>query len=190
LNVVPTRLPGLVLIEPRVLGDSRGWFYEAYHAERYREAGVRETFVQDNVSMSGEGVLRGVHLQNPKPQGKLVQVLAGRVWDVAVDLRTGSPHFGQWEGYELSVENHRQFYIPPGFGHGFVVLEGPAILSYKCTDHYHAAGDMAVKWDDPEIGIEWPRKEGLIISEKDHNGMALRDVPPGRLVPYGASQRP
>lgn len=182
MNVLPTRLPGLVLIEPRVLEDSRGYFFEAYQEERYRQAGLPDVFVQDNVSISKAEVLRGIHLQNPQPQGKLVQVLQGAVWDVAVDLRYGSATFGQWEGFELSVANHHQLYIPPGFGHGFVVLQGPAMLGYKCTAPYHAPGDMTVRYDDPDLAIEWPLTEGLIVSDKDRAGMSLRDIPRERLM--------
>lgn len=184
---LPTRIPGLLLIEPRVMGDSRGWFYEAYRQERYREFGLPDQFVQDNVSFSHANVLRGLHLQNPHPQGKLVQVLQGSVWDVAVDLRAGSPTFGEWEAYELSVENHRQFFIPGGFGHGFVVLDGPALLSYKCTDRYDAAGEMTVLWNDPDLAIQWPVKDGLIISDKDSAGLRFRDLRLDRLVPFDSS---
>ena len=181
MNELETRLEGLRLFEPRVMNDSRGWFYEAFQAERYAELG---SFVQDNVSFSHPGVLRGIHLQNPHPQGKLIQVLQGRVWDVAVDLRAGSPTFGEWEGHELSVENHRQYFIPGGFGHGFVVLDGPALLSYKCTDYYHGPSELTVLWNDPDLAIRWPASDGLTISEKDLGGVPARSLPEDRLVPY------
>jgi dTDP-4-dehydrorhamnose 3,5-epimerase len=181
MKIIPTRISGLILVEPKTFGDDRGSFFEAYHETRYREAGITDHFVQDNVSVSNSGVLRGLHFQNPNPQSKLVQVLRGSVWDVAVDLRQSSPTFGQWEAYELSEHNHRQFYIPTGFAHGFVVLEGPAMLSYKCSALYDPVGDTTLRFDDPRVAVPWPVSEGLILSEKDRNGKFLADIAPGRL---------
>lgn len=184
MTVLPTRLPGLVLFEPRVFGDSRGWFFEAFHAGRYCGAGLAGPFVQDNVSWSGPGVLRGLHLQSPNPQGKLVQVLAGAVWDVAVDIRFGSPTFGEWEAFELSAENHRQFYIPPGFAHGFAVLSAPAMMTYKCTAYYDPAAEVTLRYDDPTVGVNWPVTDELELSGKDRLGIALADLPVERLIPF------
>ena len=166
MKVTETTLPGVLLIEPRLFGDSRGAFWETWNAARYAEAGIPSAFVQDNVSRSSHGVLRGLHLQHPQAQGKLVQVLQGEVFDVAVDLRRDSPCFGQWVGATLSVENARQLWVPPGFHHGFCVLSDVAVFCYKCTDFYAPQTELGVLWNDPDIGIDWPL-EDPILSDKD-----------------------
>lgn len=175
MNVIETRLSGVLIVEPRVFGDERGFFYESYHAERYRDAGIPTAFVQDNLSLSRRGTLRGLHLQHPNGQAKLVSVLQGEVYDAAVDVRVGSPHFGQWTGAVLSAENRRQLYIPSGFAHGFCVLSEQALFSYKCSELYHPECEMTVKWDDPRIGIEWPVDQPL-LSAKDLQGVALGSI--------------
>jgi len=183
VNVLPTDLPGVVVIEPRVHGDARGYFLESWHRERYRDAGLPEAWVQDNLSRSARGVLRGLHLQSPEPQGKLVSVLDGEVFDVAVDVRWGSPAFGRWTGVALSSENHRQLYVPEGFAHGFLVLSDRALFAYKCTRPYVPSAEVGVIWDDPDIGIAWPI-EAPSLSAKDAALPRLRDIPPERLIPY------
>ncbi len=183
MKVIPTNLPGVVVIEPQVFGDQRGFFLETYQAERYRAAGITATFVQDNHSRSRRGVLRGLHFQLRHPQGKLVQVMRGEVFDVAVDIRRGSPTFGHWFGTVLSDENHRQLYIPPGFAHGFCVLSEVADFTYKCTDYYHPEDEGGVFWQDPAIGIDWPVAEPL-LSDRDKNQPMLAAIPPERLPRY------
>ncbi|WP_201315287.1 dTDP-4-dehydrorhamnose 3,5-epimerase [Dyella sp. EPa41] len=185
MKVVETSLPGCIVIEPQVFGDSRGFFYESYNEAKYREAGVDRKFVQSNVSRSARGVLRGLHYQWPHPQGKLVSVLEGEVYDVAVDIRRGSPTFGQWAGVMLTADNHRHFWIPEGFAHGFCVLSEFATFSYQCTDLYDAKADGGVRWNDPAIGIDWPVSEPL-LSDKDGKTPLLADVPPDRLPEYRA----
>lgn len=180
MNVLTCDLAGLLVIEPKVHGDPRGFFLETWNLRRYREAGLGADFVQDNVSFSRRGTLRGVHFQNPNPQGKLLQVMQGEVFDVAVDLRRSSPTFGKWHGLVLSGENKRQFYVPPGFGHAFLVLSDNALFHYKCTEFYSPRDEVSIRWNDPDIGIEWPMKEPL-VSERDANGLRLRDLPPDRL---------
>lgn len=175
MKIIETGIPGLVIIEPLVHGDSRGFFMETWHAERYRSIGLPGQFIQSNLSRSGAGVIRGLHYQNPKPQGKLVSVFEGRAFDVAVDVRSDSPTFGQWAGVELSAENHRQFYIPEGFAHGFCVLSNSVLLSYLCTEVYHAEHDAAVAWDDPDIGINWPVASGE-LSRKDAAAPRLKEI--------------
>jgi dTDP-4-dehydrorhamnose 3,5-epimerase len=182
MNVLRCELPGLLVIEPKVFGDARGFFLESWNQRRYQEAGVDAQFVQDNLSFSSRGTLRGVHLQNPNPQGKLVQVLQGEVFDVAVDLRRNSQTFGKWYGVTLSGENKRQFYVPPGFGHGFAVLSETALFHYKCTAFYSPKDEISIRWDDPDIGIQWPVKDPL-LSERDMKGLFLHQVPPERLFP-------
>lgn len=176
MNVVPTELPGLVVIEPKVFGDARGYFAETFQAARYREAGLRLDFVQDNISRSRKGTLRGLHYQLERPQGKLVTVLSGAVFDVAVDLRSDSPTFGRWFGLELSDENHRQLYVPPGFGHGFCVLSERADFFYKCTDYYNPADEQTLKWDDPTVNVAWPDAGERILSPKDEAGKPWNDA--------------
>ena len=157
MNVIQTHLPGVCIIEPRVHGDARGFFIETFQAERYRQsAGITLPFVQDNHSRSARGVLRGLHAQNPHPQGKLVRVSRGAVFDVAVDIDPRSPTFGRWVGVELSDENHRQLWIPPGYAHGFQVISEYADFEYKCTDYYYPEAEIGVIWNDPELAIPWP----------------------------------
>jgi len=183
MKFIETSLPGCIVIEPQVFGDSRGFFYESYNEAKYRGAGIDRRFVQSNVSRSARGVLRGLHYQWPNPQGKLVSVLEGEVYDVAVDIRRGSPTFGQWAGVMLTAENHRHFWIPEGFAHGFCVLSEFATFSYQCTDLYDAKADGGVRWNDPAIGIDWPVSEPL-LSDKDSKTPLLADVSPDRLPEY------
>jgi len=183
MNVIETKLPGMLIIEPRVFGDARGYFMESFQAERYAEAGIAGPFVQDNLSFSRQGILRGLHVQNPRPQGKLVQVLQGEVFDVAVDIRVGSPTFGLWEGVVLSAENARQLYVPPGFAHGFVVTSETALFAYKCTDYYLPQSELSIIWDDPDIGIRWPLNDPQ-LSVKDAAGVRLASVALERLPKY------
>lgn len=166
MKITPTQLPEVLLIEPRVFGDQRGFFLETWSKQRYADAGLSVDFVQDNHSRSRKGVLRGLHYQLARPQGKLVSVTAGKVFDVAVDIRRGSPRFGRWVGFELSEDNHQQLYVPPGFAHGFCVLSDSADFVYKCTDYYSPDDEQCIRWDDADIGIEWPDGE-FIVSEKD-----------------------
>jgi dTDP-4-dehydrorhamnose 3,5-epimerase len=167
MKVTETVLPGVRIIEPRVFGDARGFFLETFQAERYRqEAGIELPFVQDNHSRSRRGVLRGLHCQSPNPQGKLVRVARGEVFDVAVDINPASKTFGKWVGVVLSEENHRQLWIPPGYAHGFVVLSDIADFEYKCTDYYNVSAETGVIWNDPEVGIEWPITD-VQLSKKD-----------------------
>jgi len=161
-----TPLSGVVLVEPRVFEDARGFFMETYHAPRFAAAGIGQEFVQDNHTRSVKSTLRGLHFQVTRPQGKLVRVVAGEVFDVAVDLRRGSPTFARWHGLVLSAENRLQIYIPPGFGHGFCVLSDTADVLYKCTEVYDPGGDRSIRWDDPRIGIDWPVRDPL-LSAKD-----------------------
>lgn len=156
MNIIETALPGVLIIEPRVFGDARGFFLESWNERSFADAGLAMAFVQDNHSRSARGVLRGLHYQLENPQGKLVRVTRGAVFDVAVDIRRSSPHFGQWVGVELSAENHRMLWIPPGFAHGFLVLSETADFLYKCTTLYHPPSDRSLRWDDPAIGIAWP----------------------------------
>lgn len=168
MKVAPTELPEVLLIEPDVFGDDRGFFMESYNARRFREAtGLDVEFVQDNHSRSVQGVLRGIHYQVVKPQGKLVRVVAGRVFDVVVDLRRSSPCFGRWFGIELSDHNHRQLWVPPGFGHAFLVLSNSADFIYKTTEYWHKDYDRSLRWNDPAIGIQWPLQGDPILAAKD-----------------------
>lgn len=178
MNVIETALPGVLVIEPRVFGDERGFFMETWNAAAFADAGLDLAFVQDNHSRSQKGVLRGLHFQNPGPQGKLVRVTRGVVFDVAVDLRASSPTFGQWAGVELSAENKRMFWVPEGFAHGFLTLEDDTDFLYKCTAPYAPQSEYTLAWDDPAVGIDWPL-EGLdpIISAKDARGLSLAQVP-------------
>ncbi|RKH12727.1 dTDP-4-dehydrorhamnose 3,5-epimerase [Corallococcus sp. CA053C] len=176
MKVRPTELPEVLLLEPRVFGDSRGFFVETFHAQRYADAGIPGTFVQDNLSRSVKGTLRGLHFQEPNGQGKLVQVLAGSVWDVVVDVRKGSPTFGRWMGAELSSGNKWQLWIPPGFAHGFCVLSDSADFFYKCTAQYAPESERSVLWNDPDLAIPWPVREPL-LSEKDQRAPRLKDAP-------------
>ena len=175
VKTIETGIPGLLIIEPLVHGDTRGFFMETWHATRYQAAGLPGHFVQSNLSSSGPGVIRGLHFQHPEPQGKLVSVLEGRAFDVAVDIRPDSPSFRQWAGVELSAENHRQLYVPEGFAHGFCVLDDSALLSYFCTGVYRSECDAVVAWNDPDIGIDWPLESGR-LSQKDADAPRLRDI--------------
>lgn len=178
MNIIPTAIPDVLIIEPRVFGDARGFFMETWNASTFAGAGLNLNFVQDNHSRSQKGVLRGLHFQNPGPQGKLVRVTNGAVYDVAVDLRASSPTFGQWVGVELSAANKRMFWVPEGFAHGFLTLEDDTDFLYKCTAPYAPQSEFTLAWDDPAVGIEWP-VAGIdpLISEKDARGLALADVP-------------
>ena len=176
-------LPELTIFRPRVFADARGDFRELFRADRYRDAGLDATFVQDNLSRSRRGVLRGLHLQSPNPQGKLVAVVAGAVLDVAVDVRRGSPTFGRWAAVELTAENAVQLWIPPGFAHGFVVLGEAATFAYKCTTPYSPADELTVRWDDPALGIDW-RVGRPVLSDKDAAAPTLAEIPPERLPAY------
>lgn len=178
MNIIETALPGVLIIEPRVFGDARGFFMETWNARAFADAGLDLAFVQDNHSRSQKGVLRGLHFQNPGPQGKLVRVAQGAVFDVAVDLRASSPTFGKWVGVELSAANKRMFWVPEGFAHGFLTLEDDTDFLYKCTAPYAPQSEFTLAWNDPAVGIEWP-VDGLdpIISDKDARGLSLVDVP-------------
>lgn len=194
IKVTKCPIEGLYIIEPAVHGDSRGYFMETYNQNDMREAGLDMVFVQDNQSMSAKGVLRGMHLQKEHPQGKLVRVIHGRVFDVAVDLRPGSATFGKWYGVELSAENKKQFYVSEGFAHGFLVLSDTAEFCYKVTDFYHPGDELGIAWNDPDIGIQWPELSGtyngsacaegytladgtpLILSEKDQKWQGIKDT--------------
>jgi len=173
-----TKIDGVYIIEPKVFGDNRGYFMESYNKEHFEEAGLNMTFVQDNESKSSKGVLRGLHFQKKHSQGKLVRVTKGEVFDVAVDLRVGSPTYGHWEGVILNDQNKKQFYIPEGFAHGFLVLSDEAVFNYKCTEFYSPEYDGGVMWNDPEINIEWPldRIENVLLSEKDKVHPNLKDL--------------
>lgn len=177
-NFIKTDIEGLYIIEPRVFGDNRGYFMETYNYEDFKKAGLDMKFVQDNHSKSKKGVLRGLHFQTQHAQGKLVRVIKGEVFDVAVDIRKGSKTFGKWYGVYLSEENKKQFYIPEGFAHGFLVLSDEAEFVYKCTDFYHPEFEGGLLWNDPEIGIEWPLEgiEEVILSEKDKKWPTLKEL--------------
>ncbi len=175
MNVVTTRIPGVLIIEPKVFGDDRGHFFEAFKADRYAMHGISGPFVQDNVSRSACGVLRGLHLQNPRCQGKLVSVARGRVLDVAVDVRTGSPTFGQHVSVELSEDNRRQFWVPRGFAHGFAVYSDVADFSYKCDEYYSPEDEITVRWNDPAIGIAWG-VAAPVLSTRDASAPLLSEL--------------
>ncbi len=172
MKVSSTKLPGVLIIEPQVFGDERGYFMESWSQQRYKDAGIEHDFVQSNVSKSAQGVLRGLHFQNPNPQGKLVSVLAGEVYDVAVDIRKGSPTFGQYEAVVLNAENHLQFYVPEGFAHGFCVLSESATFCYMCTNYYDPQADASIAWNDPALNIDWPITSPK-LSEKDDKALNL-----------------
>jgi dTDP-4-dehydrorhamnose 3,5-epimerase len=176
MSVRTTPLAGLLVIEPRVFGDTRGFFLETFQAERYRDWGLPVTWVQDNLSRSRRGTLRGLHYQRHFPQGKLVYVTRGCVWDVAVDLRRSSPTFGQWHAEELSDENHRQMYLPPGFAHGFCVTSDTADFAYKCTAPYQPSDERTLLWSDPALSIPWPDITPRLLSPKDELGLPLADA--------------
>ena len=175
MQVSKTKLNDCFIIEPDVFGDERGFFLESYSLNKYEDIGIRFNFVQDNHSRSSKGVLRGLHMQVSSPQGKLVRVVNGMVFDVAVDLRKDSPSYLKWHAVNLSGENKKQFWIPPGFAHGFLVLSDYADFEYKCTNYYKPEDEITIRWDDPTIGIDWPLKD-LIISQKDLNGQYINDI--------------
>lgn len=176
MEIRPTAIPDVLTIDPDVHGDSRGFFLEAYHSRKFAEAGIKEAFVQDNLSRSRQGILRGLHYQISQPQGKLVRVMQGEVFDVAVDLRRSSPTFGQWVGVTLTGENHRWTYIPPGFAHGFYVVSETADFFYKCTDFYAPEHERTLLWNDPAVGIDWPLVDDPLLSEKDRAGLPLAEA--------------
>jgi dTDP-4-dehydrorhamnose 3,5-epimerase len=176
LKVTTTPLPGVLLLEPKVFGDARGFFMETYRADVFRDLGIDAAFVQDNHSRSARGVVRGLHYQEPNPQGKLVRCTRGALFDVAVDIRRGSPTFGQWYAQELSDENKLLLWVPPGFAHGFCALTSEADLVYKCTTLYDASSDRSVLWNDPDLGINWPDVGTPSLSAKDTNAPRLRDA--------------
>lgn len=177
MKTIETALPEVVILEPKVFGDERGFFMESFNQRAFEEAtGCKRDFVQDNHSRSRQGVLRGLHYQLEQPQGKLVRVTHGRVFDVAVDLRRSSAHFGRWVGVELSAENQHQLWVPEGFGHGFVVLSESADFLYKTTDYYHPASERSIRYDDPELAIAWPDVPGLTLSDKDLAGAAFHEA--------------
>lgn len=185
MNFVETDLPGVVIVEPKVFGDDRGYFFESFHRERFAAHGIDIAVTQSNVSRSARGVLRGLHYQWPNPQGKLVSVLAGEVYDVAVDIRRGSPTFGRWAACVLSEENKRLFWVPEGFAHGFVVTSDYAVFCYHCTAPYDAQADAGVRWNDGDIAVDWPVAEPL-LSAKDAQAPFLADVAADRLSVYRA----
>lgn len=182
---IDTELPGVCILEPDVHGDTRGYFFESFHAAKFAALGLDLRIAQTNVSRSARGVLRGLHYQWPDPQGKLVSVLDGAVWDVAVDIRRGSPSFGRWTAVELSSDNHRLFWIPQGYAHGFCVLSAHATFMYQCTTLYAAAADAGVRWNDDDLGIDWPLRTP-ILSAKDSIAPRLREIDPARLPEYHA----
>lgn len=175
MRFLPTELPEVIAVEPDVHRDSRGFFLETYHARKYAEGGISVRFVQDNHSRSIGGTVRGLHAQRLRPQGKLVRVIAGEIFDVAVDVRRSSSTFGRWVGIRLSAENFRQIYVPPGFAHGFCVISDTAEVEYKCTDFYDSEDELTVLWSDPQIAIPWPIRSPL-VSEKDRSGKRLAEV--------------
>ena len=178
IKVTPCDIDGSYVIEPKVFGDERGYFVETYNKQEFAANGLDMEFVQDNQSKSKKGVLRGLHFQKQHPQGKLVRVLSGEVFDVAVDIRKGSDTYGKWFGVVLSEENMKQFYVPEGFAHGYYVLSDTAVFSYKCTDFYHPEDEGGILWNDPEIGIQWPVEDGVevVLSEKDQRREGIRSL--------------
>jgi len=187
MKIIETPLPGVIVIEPKVFGDKRGFFLETFRQDALQQAGIDVTFVQDNHSRSSQGVLRGLHYQLTQTQGKLVRVTSGEVFDVAVDVRQCSPTFGQWYGTELNEETMRMMYVPPGFAHGFVVLSESADFLYKCTEYYHPESEQGIAWNDPDIDIEWPitnLTSEIALSEKDKNNVQLKDQSSDKLPDY------
>lgn len=183
MKVTPTKLPGVLLIEPKVFGDERGFFFEMWQKPRYQEAGISSVFVQDSLSFSKRGVVRGLHFQNPHAQAKLICVLQGEVFDVAVDIRRGSPYFGQWVSFTLAGDRKEQVYIPEGFAHGFCVVSETALFGYKCGEIYHPEAERGVLWNDPDLGIPWP-VQSPTQSAKDGKYPRLRDFPVDQLPVY------
>ena len=186
MKFIQTPLSDLVVIEPKVFADSRGFFMEIFHAKKFLCAGIEANFVQDNHSVSEKGTLRGLHYQLPHAQGKLVRVTEGSVFDICVDIRHGSPTFGRWFGIEISAENKKELWIPPGFAHGFCVTSRKASFLYKCTDYYTPSAEHTLLWNDPELNINWPL-ENPILSEKDTRGLPLKNIPPESLPTYEVS---
>jgi len=184
MNLIATTIPEVLLIEPKVFTDSRGFFLESWQQQRYATHGIPGPFVQDNLAASERGVLRGLHIQNPNAQGKLVQVIVGQVFDVAIDIRLGSPWFGKWVGVNLDDVNKRQFWVPPGFAHGYYVMSERAIFSYKCTELYYPQYEFSLRWDDPQIAIEWPFAGTPLLSTKDQTAVFLKDLDTKRLPIY------
>lgn len=187
MKIIKTHLPGIIVFEPKVFGDKRGFFLETFRQDVLQQAGINVTFVQDNHSRSNQGVLRGLHYQLTQTQGKLVRVTSGSVYDVAVDVRHGSPTFGQWYGAHLDEESMRMMYVPPGYAHGFVVLSESADFLYKCTEYYHPESEQGIAWNDPDIGIEWPINDlasKVALSEKDKTSPFLKDQSPDKLPHY------
>ena len=187
MKTIETHLPGVIVIEPKLFGDKRGFFLETYRQDVLQQAGINVNFVQDNHSRSTQGVLRGLHYQLTQTQGKLVRVTSGSVFDVAVDVRKGSPTFGQWYGTVLDEESMRMMYVPPGYAHGFVVLSETADFLYKCTDYYHPASEQGIAWDDPDIAIDWPIANlatDISLSDKDKDNVFLKDQPDNKLPAY------
>ncbi|MBI4402672.1 MAG: dTDP-4-dehydrorhamnose 3,5-epimerase [Deltaproteobacteria bacterium] len=183
MNITQTKLPGVLVIEPKVFLDPRGFFLETWNSERYADLSIPRNFVQDNLSKSARGVLRGLHFQNPNPQGKLVYVIEGEIFDVAVDIRIGSPSYGKSESVILSGDNKKQFYVPPGLAHGFCVLSETVIVAYKVTDLYNPKAECSLMWNDPDLAIDWPI-DHPILSSKDKEAPCLKDIPPNRLLKY------
>ena len=185
MNVYDGELPEVKIIEPKLFGDERGFLLETYSTARYAQAGIAPAFVQDNLSRSRRGILRGLHLQQPFPQGKLVYCVEGEVFDVAVDVRLGSPRFGRWMGVTLPAAK-RQVYVPAGFAHGFCVTSDYAVVAYKCTETYHPETEMGVLWSDPDVGIEWPLSD-VTVSDRDRGLPRLRDIPRDKLPRFDRS---
>lgn len=183
MKVIASSLPGVYVIEPNVFGDHSGFFMESYQKQRYMDNGIDTIFVQDNISFSVRNTLRGLHYQYPRGQAKLVQVLQGEIFDVAVDIRKGSPTWGQWFGVTLSSENKRQVFVPDGYAHGFCVISETALFTYKCSDYYLPEDEGGIRWDDPHIGIQWPVKRP-ILSDRDQNNSGLNEIPADRLPVY------
>ena len=183
MKVIPTDLDGVIILEPKVFGDRRGFFLECYHQRRFSEAGIEDVFVQDNISFSTRNILRGLHYQYPQSQAKLVQVLDGEIFDVAVDIRYGSPTFGRWTGAFLSSENNRQLFVPKGFAHGFCVLSETALFHYKCSDYYAPQNEGGIRWDDPDLSIDWPVRSPT-LSDRDQNFKKLGDIDSRYLPTY------
>jgi len=187
MNIITTNLPGVIVIEPKVYVDKRGFFLETVREDVLLQAGINAHFVQDNHTRSSQGVLRGLHYQMTQTQGKLVRVAAGSVFDVVVDVRSGSPTFGQWYGTELNEDNIKMIYVPPGFAHGFVVLSETADFIYKCTDYYHPESEQGIAWDDPDLNIDWSIAEiaeKISLSDKDKQNVKLKDQPAEKLPAY------
>ena len=183
MHLIETALPGIRIVETDIFGDERGFFLETWQAERYAALGLPDRFVQDNLSRSARGVLRGLHLQHPRAQGKLVYVIEGEIFDVAVDVRVGSPHFGRSVGVMLSAANHRQLWVPPGFAHGFCVASDYALVAYKCTTLYQPGNELGVLWNDPDLAVAWPLTD-VTVSPRDQRFARLRDIPPSALPSY------